>query len=347
MSTSQSWLDASREAARELARCGVPLFMAPPDPTARLGYRLPMRWEREARADPGLVDALPEGWALCAVMGCGLDLLDIDPRNAEHGTELPALPPALAVAETPSGGQHRFVLSLGLPSLDGVVPGLDYKGGDPTGAGRGFAFIAPTRRTSKADGLVYPYQWLSPPNASMFHGSQGVGPTVGYDELRVAITARRAARARGAESRMVPAAVASREWRAALDRLAADLRHWSAHGWGGEAHAGLLAHTTHLARLGGDSAEAAYAWAFEAAGLAPDADDLAKLDSALRTAVADTVIPDAEVDAESWFWDHGRPDPRAPGPKAPAPPADPAAGRVNGPFAFTDPAPVLDRKSVV
>lgn len=305
-------------AAKDLALAGVPLFMAPPDPTARLGYRLPVQWERGARADPALVDALPEGWALCAVMGHGLDLVDLDPRNAEPewreagpgAAGYPALPPALAVAETPSGGRHLFVLSLGLPSLDGVAPGLDYKGGDPTGGGRGFAFIAPTVRIAKAGpsvGLPAPYRWVEPPRAGMLTGREyGGAGAEAADALRAAIVARREVRAAGT-AREVPASVASREWRSALARLEADVRRWAASGWGGEAHTGLLAHTTHLARLSPDAAEEAFLEAFARAGVEPDERDLAKLESALASAVPDVVVPDADMSAQDLFWAGGAP----------------------------------------
>jgi hypothetical protein len=298
-----------RRAARALAEAGVPLFMAPPHPSERLGYRLPMQWERGARADPELVDELPEGWALCAVMGHVLDLVDLDPRNSD-GAELPALPPALATAETPSGGQHLFVLSLGLPSLDGVAPGLDYKGGDLTGAGRGFAFIAPTVRIAKAGpnvGLPAPYRWVEPPTATHLRerrawmNGRDLGP---YQEpLRQAIMARRDRRVEGTP-RTVPQSLASREWRSALARLEADVRRWTASGWGGEAHAGLLAHTSHLARLSPDHAEEAFLSAFARVGIEPDDDDLAKLESALRlnAHLADVVVPDAALSPQELFW---------------------------------------------
>jgi hypothetical protein len=294
-------------AAKDLALSGVPLFMAPPDPAARLGYRLPVQWERGARPDPGLVDALPEGWALCAVMGHGLDLVDLDPRNSD-GAVLPALPPALAVARTPSGGEHRFVLSLGLPSLDGVAPGLDYKGGDPTGGGRGFAFIAPTVRLSKMDGRLRPYVWQQKPDPEMImKGREWLAVNAGEPSpLRAAILARREQRATG-QARVVPQSVASREWRSAVERLEVDVRRWAASGWGGEAHAGLLAHTTHLARLSPEHAEVAYRNSFARAGVEPDEADLAKLESALAGAVPDVVVPDDQMSPADLFWSGGAP----------------------------------------
>lgn len=330
-------VETDLNAARELARAGVRLFLARPDPARRTGYREPIRWET-APADPAVVDAWQPGMALCAVMGGPLDLVDLDPRNAQPGVGLPTLPPYLARARTPSGGEHRFVHALGLPSLDGVAPGLDYKGGDPTGNGRGYAFIAPTVRLSKVDGQPHAYQWTDPPSSSMILGSQGVGSTIGYDDLRAAILARRETRSTE-QPRIVPESVAIREWHAALERLSSDLAHWKVNGWGGEAHAGLLAHTMHLARLSPEHAEDGFRACFTWAGLTPDADDLTKLESALARAVPDVVVPDTECDDQTLFWAGAEPAER-PGPAPDPVQADPAGG--GAPFAFRDPGE-LDR----
>lgn len=324
-------------AARDLARAGVRLFLAQPDPAERTGYRLPTRWESGAVADPDLVDKWQPGMALCAVMGGPLDLVDLDPRNADGAVLLPDLPPALAEAATPSGGRHLFVSSLGLPSLDGVAPGLDYKGGDPLGNGCGFAFIAPTVRLSKADGLPHPYRWVTQPrsgaivtasNHARANGLNGVS-----EGLRRAIAARRELRVEG-RPRRVPESVALREWQQALQRLGQDLLHWNANGWGGAAHAGLLAHTTHLARLSPQQAEEGFRACFAWARIQPDEDDLAKLESALRSAVPDVVVPDTEMDQQELFWAGAEVPSDRPRPGPPA--VDPAIA--GGPFDFCDPA---------
>lgn len=329
------------EAARQLARAGVPLFMAPPDPAARLGFRLPAGWERGARPDPDLADALPEGWALCAVTGCGLDLVDLDPRNGARPLQ-EDLPAAYAEAETPSGGRHLFVASLGLESRDGAWPGVDYKGGTADGSGRGFAFIAPTIRVAKAGssaGLPVAYRWAAFPadlaadlSSHAPHDRSGAPLADRLRELR-------ATRAAG-EARTVPRSVAEREWRSAIARLETDVRRWSASGWGGEAHAGLLAHTTHLARLSPDHAEDAYRAAFAAAGVEPDEDDLAKLESALAGATPDRVIPDEEMSAQELFWAGAEvvvPPPR-PFDDGTAPPTPSPGGSSVAAFEFCDPA---------
>jgi len=53
---------------------------------------------------------------------------------------------------------------MGVRSRDNVLRGIDIKAGDPTGDGRGFAFISPTRRRSKTTGELTPYLWVSTPD---------------------------------------------------------------------------------------------------------------------------------------------------------------------------------------
>lgn len=154
---------AALAAARELARAGVPVFVAPPSPTSNTGFALPDEWQQTV-PDPDAVDQWRPGWALAAVMGCGLDLIDVDPRN---GGDLDSLngstPRSWATAVTPSGGVHSFVASLGTGSRDGVLPGVDIKGGAADGSGRGFAFLPPTVRPSKVTGEPAAYRWVKAP----------------------------------------------------------------------------------------------------------------------------------------------------------------------------------------
>ena len=158
--------------ARELAAAGIPVFCAYPDPEGRAasgratGYKLPTTWETHS-ANPAYVGAWKPGLALCAVMGHGLDLVDIDPRNGGDPAALNGiLPEVLGVATSPSGGFHLFVASMGVRTRDNALPGIDVKAGDPDGQGRGFAFIAPTVRESKTTGERVAYRWTRPPDLS-------------------------------------------------------------------------------------------------------------------------------------------------------------------------------------
>jgi hypothetical protein len=145
------------ELARHLAENGVPLFLADPDPQSRTGFRLPKGWQFTA-ADPTVVDRWRPGQGLCAVMGHAVDAVDVDPRNGGHASHVP-MPHAYGRASTPSGGEHYLVSSLGVRTLDGVVPGVDVKAG-VDGEGHGFIFIAPTRRKGGT------YRWVEEPDLS-------------------------------------------------------------------------------------------------------------------------------------------------------------------------------------
>lgn len=155
---------AALDIARGLAAYGIPIFVAAPDPDATTGFRLPARWQ-QTTPDPRVVDSWRPGMALCAVTGCGLDLLDVDPRNGGTLDELAGqIPTSYGVALTPSGGLHSFVRALGVRSRDNVLPGVDVKAGDAQGRGRGFAFIAPTVRVSKVTGQPVAYRWRVAPD---------------------------------------------------------------------------------------------------------------------------------------------------------------------------------------
>lgn len=166
------------EVAHRLVAMGVPVFVARPvfregerdwkGGTGGCGYYLPSGWQT-TRPDPANVDAWRPGDALCAVMGHGLDLLDIDPRNGGDGSRenlqgRGVWPRVYAVASTPSGGSHEFIASIGVRSRDSILPGLDVKAG-LDGKGHGFAFIAPTEKLSKATGEVSRYAWITAPKA--------------------------------------------------------------------------------------------------------------------------------------------------------------------------------------
>lgn len=288
---------AALDVARDLARLGAPLFLAPPDHTKASGFALPPGYQNAA-PDPTVPDHWQYGWAIGMVTGAVLDVVDVD---AYAGGQVPAeLPEVYAVADTPSGGRHLFVAPLGVESRNGAYPGVDVKSGAPDGTGRGFVFLAPTERPGKGDGVVRPYVWRSPPDlaSSAVAYSQDTSGAL----MRQRIEDLRAARSPEGAPRRLARSAARSEWDRALAALVADLRQWAARGWGGEAHAGLLRHTTHLARLSPDHAEDAYLKAFHLAGLTPDEADLAKLESALRDAVPDVVVDDEALEPAERFW---------------------------------------------
>jgi len=165
-------VETALDSARQLVALGVPVFVAPLDPSQPTGYRIPSGWQH-TEPDESAVNAWRPGDALCAVMGRELDLIDHDPRN-DSGVDPVAtlvaageLPEVVAQASTPSGGSHRFVRSMGVGGSTNVLPGLDVKAGLPDGSGRGFAWIAPTERVSKATGEITPYVWTQPPPSSL------------------------------------------------------------------------------------------------------------------------------------------------------------------------------------
>lgn len=161
------------DVARDLIAHGVPVRVAEPvvgngvwNPkggTGGTGYTLPSRWQQ---SEPYLaeLDAWRPGCALFAVMGHGVDLLDVDPRNG--GDETLAgwaagdlIPQTYGTASTPSGGQHYLIKSLEVGSKDGIAPGVDIKSGKPDGSSRGFMFLAPTVKLSKVTGEPVAYRW--------------------------------------------------------------------------------------------------------------------------------------------------------------------------------------------
>ncbi|HMQ77820.1 MAG TPA: phage/plasmid primase, P4 family [Flavobacteriales bacterium] len=165
-------------AARYLASEGVPVFVARPvmvdgqwDPsggTSKTGYHLPERWQF-TKADPHVVDTWRRGDALCAVMGHTVDALDMDPRNG-GAASLAALvadgvvPTSYGRQVTPSGGTHDLIPPLNVASRGDVRPGVDVKAGTADANGRGFIFIAPTVKVSKADGQLRAYSWATVPD---------------------------------------------------------------------------------------------------------------------------------------------------------------------------------------
>lgn len=315
--------------ARMLVKAGVPMFLAQPDPNSRNGWRLPFGWETN-EADVSVVDAWRPGFALCAVTGHTFDLVDVDPRSGGSEADLgAAMPHSYLTAETPSGGRHHFVKTLGVPSLDGrVAPGIDVKSGTLQGEGRGFAFIAPTVRVSKVDGVAREYRWVVGPKGPVLPSPDQLAQDGSGGLLRARVLEIRRT-AISETPRRVSMSQARKEWDAAIAGLATNVAHWRRHGWGGEAHSVILAATTRLARLSPETAEAGFYEAFERAGAVPDADDLAKLQSAIEKAVPDVVVPDAEMSSAELFFTGGA-APGVPGASLPTLLSAPAAADLFG-----------------
>lgn len=185
-------MTADLEHARHLAAHGVPVFLARPalddsgewDPaggTGGSGYLLPKGWQ-DTTADPAVLDAYRPGMAVCAVMGHGVDGLDVDPRHegdrTRDGLAAAGLwPRSYGRARTPSGGTHDLIRSLSVASRDNVAPGLDVKAGHD-GRGHGFLFIAPTVKLSKATGELAAYRWESPPDLDALDALDDTGRTI-------------------------------------------------------------------------------------------------------------------------------------------------------------------------
>ena len=154
-------------AAAHLIEWGIPVFIArrapdfPHGGSGDTGYEFPRAWQ-EAEPDPAVLDRWQEGDALCAVMGKVVDGIDVDPRSGP-GIPVDVMPRSYGRQRTPSGGTHDLIAALGERSWNGMFPGVDYKAGQGA-RGRGFLFIAPTVRLSKADGELREYVWEVPPS---------------------------------------------------------------------------------------------------------------------------------------------------------------------------------------
>lgn len=165
--------------ARGLIEAGIPVFLAKPatNPDGSwnpggghhgCGYWLPKAWQK-TEPEHHLLDQYQPGDALGMVCGHKVDGIDTDPRSGgdeSHGA-LDAdgvIPRVYGVAETPSGGTHELVATMDVHSRDNVHPGIDVKAGAADGAGRGFLFIAPTKKRSKLDSTIGQYRWVKSPD---------------------------------------------------------------------------------------------------------------------------------------------------------------------------------------
>lgn len=153
----ESDISAAISELHDLASAGVPIFLARLTPA---GDPIPPHGWENSRAGPpahAAINRWKPGLALCAVTGVVLDVIDIDPRNGgdeslarfreEMGDEAPEI---YWKVRTPSGGLHLYIASLGVRKRGGFLPGMDLQAGDEDGRGRGFVFLPPTVRPSKA-----------------------------------------------------------------------------------------------------------------------------------------------------------------------------------------------------
>lgn len=153
----------------------VPFFLCEPDVTDGVwnttgghggtGYWIMPEWEKSP-VDPTVIDRWEPGQAICAVMGHGLDGVDVDPRSGGDDSFAKMVsgglvPVVIMKQATVSGGFHLFVASMGVRSLDKVYPGVDVKAG-VGGEGHGFMFMAPTRKLSKVTETVESYRIVEP-----------------------------------------------------------------------------------------------------------------------------------------------------------------------------------------
>lgn len=171
--------------AGELIDAGVPIFAAAPNPNRPGSYYLPKEWEKTVPSRTWL-DRWRPGWALAAVGGHAADFLDIDPRNGGRESEKELrlqgqFPRSFGEQSTPSGGTHHLISSTGERKRTNFMPGLDLQSGgsepDQKGThGRGFVYIAPTVRPSKAPetlGELHPYRWVRPPELELLDDFRG------------------------------------------------------------------------------------------------------------------------------------------------------------------------------
>ncbi len=191
--------------ANQLVTAGVPLFVAGPcDPKCTqkghkpgeghngTGYHLPYGWQT-SKPTPDVVNRWRPGWALAALCGWTVDVLDIDPQNGggESAQRLVTgglWPVVYGVASTPSGGTHHLIQPLRVRKADPIspdYPGVDLQSGAADGEGRGFVFIAPTVKKSKVDGQPRAYTWTTTPDlaklseqAESDHSGQGVATLI-------------------------------------------------------------------------------------------------------------------------------------------------------------------------
>jgi hypothetical protein len=203
--------------AGELIDAGVPVFAAAPNPDRPGQYYLPHAWQQTQPFNRHALEQWRPGWALGAVGGWIADFLDFDPRNGGNESEKELhlqnqTPRAYGVQVTPSGGKHLIISPSGERKSTGFMPGVDLQSGAAQpdefgGHGRGFIYIAPTVRPSKAPetlGQLRPYVWQEPPDMEYLAEFSGSDDTLDGVLARVH-AARSASAALPRESSPAPA----------------------------------------------------------------------------------------------------------------------------------------------
>lgn len=188
--------------ATRLAELGAPIFRATPGGHVG-GFDTPANWQNTTPEDSAAaLEAWRPGDALCMVTGTLFDVVDVDPRNGGNDTYAfmctqGVMPCVYAVVDTPSGGQHYYVKTLGVPKTK--HGGVDFIAGSPDGTGRGMVFLPGTVRPERLDRPAGPYrvareylqtprpadrtgtklvEWLSSPTEK-FRGPNPVVPHLG------------------------------------------------------------------------------------------------------------------------------------------------------------------------
>lgn len=172
--------------AAELIDAGISVFAAAPNPDRPGQYYLPKEWEKITPSTAQLARWRP-GWALAAIGGHAADFLDIDPRSGGRESEKELrlqgqFPRSFGQQCTPSGGDHHILSATGERKSTGFMPGLDLQSGGPADQhgkhGRGFVYISPTVRPSKAPetlGQLRPYRWVEAPDMELLREFSGGG----------------------------------------------------------------------------------------------------------------------------------------------------------------------------
>ena len=164
--TVQETQEGVLDVAQELIAYGVPVFVAKRNPKYDTGkglpeFHLPQKWQ-DTKPTAGAVAAWRPGDALCLVAGHGLDVVDVDTKNGakvdEQRRRLEGCGvTVLATVETPSGGAHFYVHSVGVCSSALPSIGVDFRGLGLDKSGAGFVYLPGTSRPKYAG---KGYQWV-------------------------------------------------------------------------------------------------------------------------------------------------------------------------------------------